>query len=321
MKNNNLISIIVPIYNVEEYLSRCVDSLIRQTYKNIEIILVDDGSTDKCGEICDKYAQKDSRIKVIHKQNGGASDARNSALCIAKGDYLLFVDSDDWIEDETCEVTLKLAIENNADIVPFGWNKVYDNGETKKIPIRILRNEPSVEECIKALMYKIEEYGVCNFVCNKLCRKELYEDIRFPKGNEAEDQEVAYKLFHRARKIFICNQPLYNYYQRKGSVSKGKYTLSQTKDRLTIWFERLDFIKKYYPNLESYQLAQLLGDIYICLVLYKKNKKYADFIKLISTFADQNRNREKELSKYNKKIRLHYYCYPLFWLYVKMFIK
>ena len=113
----SLVSVIVPIYKVEKYLNKCVDSIINQSYKNLEIILVDDGSPDKCGEICDKYAEKDSRVKVIHKENGGLSDARNAGIDIAKGDYLLFVDSDDWITSNICEVLIKNANDNLSDII------------------------------------------------------------------------------------------------------------------------------------------------------------------------------------------------------------
>ena len=122
----SLVSVIVPIYKVEKYLNKCVDSIINQSYKNLEIILVDDGSPDKCGEICDKYAEKDSRVKVIHKENGGLSDARNAGIDIAKGDYLLFVDSDDWITSNICEVLIKNANDNLSDIIACNQYESFD---------------------------------------------------------------------------------------------------------------------------------------------------------------------------------------------------
>ena len=124
----SLVSVIVPIYKVEKYLNKCVDSIINQSYKNLEIILVDDGSPDKCGEICDKYAEKDSRVKVIHKENGGLSDARNAGIDIAKGDYLLFVDSDDWITSNICEVLIKNANDNLSDIIACNQYESFDGG-------------------------------------------------------------------------------------------------------------------------------------------------------------------------------------------------
>lgn len=122
-----LISIIVPVYNVEKYLKECIDSVISQTYKNLEIILVDDGSTDKSGEICDEYSKKDSRIKVIHKENGGLSDARNVALDIAKGEYIGFVDSDDYVEKDMFETLYKLAEEHNTEISSISFYKTLEN--------------------------------------------------------------------------------------------------------------------------------------------------------------------------------------------------
>ena len=130
-RNDSLISIIVPVYNVEQYLSRCVDSLVNQTYHNIEIILVDDGSPDRSGEICDEYAKKDKRVKVIHQSNGGLSDARNTALDIAKGDYLMFVDSDDWIEPTMYEEMLSFMEKEQLDLVECGINLVTNNISNK----------------------------------------------------------------------------------------------------------------------------------------------------------------------------------------------
>lgn len=130
MNRLNKISIIVPIYKVEIYLRKCVDSIVNQTYKNIEILLIDDGSPDNCGIICDEYAKKDERIKVIHKKNGGLSDARNYGIEASSGDYIMFVDSDDYISKDMCEILLKKALENNADIVSCNFKEIYiDNFE------------------------------------------------------------------------------------------------------------------------------------------------------------------------------------------------
>ena len=155
-----LISIIVPIYNVELYLRRCVYSLITQTYKKIEIILVDDGSPDRCGEICDEYAKADSRVRVIHKTNGGLSSARNAALDIATGDYIMFVDSDDWIESNCCEELVKKIMEYNADIVAFGLNYVYDSGKIVK-SLSGLTGLADKEMCMEYLIYNVNKVGVC----------------------------------------------------------------------------------------------------------------------------------------------------------------
>lgn len=169
-RNDSLISIIVPVYNVEQYLSRCVDSLVNQTYHNIEIILVDDGSPDRSGEICDEYAKKDKRVKVIHQSNGGLSDARNTALDIAKGDYLMFVDSDDWIEKKTCEILNRLASDYKADTVIFGLNFVFDSGKV----IRSKRGMAGLTDknmCMKYLIHNVARGGIFNYAWSQPQKK------------------------------------------------------------------------------------------------------------------------------------------------------
>ena len=138
---NELISIIVPVYKVEPYLNKCVDSIINQTYKNIEIILVDDGSPDNCGKICDDYTKKDSRIKVIHKKNGGLSDARNYGIEASIGDYIMFVDSDDYISANMCEILLKTAKKYNADIINCNFEEVFSNAESRINRQAVNKNE------------------------------------------------------------------------------------------------------------------------------------------------------------------------------------
>ena len=188
-RNDSLISIIVPVYNVEQYLSRCVNSLVNQTYHNIEIILVDDGSPDRCGEMCDEYAKRDKRVVVIHKSNGGLSDARNKGLDVAKGDYVMFVDSDDWIELETCSIIIGLAVKYEVDVVSFGIQLVGEKGiyEIQRVPYsRII----SSYEGVGAMVYQQKRKGILNYVCNKIFKKILFENIRFPLGALFEDQDV-----------------------------------------------------------------------------------------------------------------------------------
>lgn len=315
-----LISIIVPVYNVEQYLKRCIDSLIYQTYQNIEILLIDDGSPDCCGEICDEYARMDNRIVVVHKPNGGLSDARNKGLDIAKGEYVMFVDSDDWIELNTCQELVRIAVEEDADLISFGVKNVYDNGVVEECPVS-LKGAQSTKECIKALIYKIKEYGVFNFACNKIFHKSLLCNFNFTTGRLAEDQGTTYKLFHIAKNPYICDKFYYNYYQRVGSISHNQYYPRLIIDRHLFWMERLVFIKKYYPELEKLQTAQILGDIFVAQIKLKGNSNYKIFRDEIVTWANSLKSQERELSKYNKKIKLHFYCYPLFYLYVRFVLK
>lgn len=316
-----MISIIVPIYNVEQYLKRCVDSLINQTYRNLEIILVDDGSPDRCGEICDEYAKKDSRVKAIHKPNGGLSDARNKGLDVATGDYVMFVDSDDWLESNTCEIISRMAFEYHADVVVFGMNLVYDNGNVVRRGKGIVSHTPSQEQCILSLIYRVPESGLFNNVCNKMFRRELFDNIEFPLGRLAEDRGVILKLMHKAKSVYVCENCFYNYYKRSGSISISDYSPRLVNDRFYFDIERLDFIRKNYPKFGKYQIAQMLGDIYICNQKLRKIEGYTELKNSLIQFSNQYKGQEKHYSKYNKRVMVHYYCYPLFWLYVKFFVK
>lgn len=312
------ISIIVPVYKVEDYLSRCVDSLICQTYKNLEIILVDDGSPDRCGAICDEYAKRDERVKVIHKQNGGLSDARNRGIDIASGDYVMFVDSDDWLANETCELIISDIIENKADIVVFGFSYVYESDKVVHNYIR-LNGKITKDTAIMSLIYKVGYWGIGNYAWNKVYLKNLFEDVRFPVSKVAEDQGTTYKLFDKAETIYVNKKNCYNYFQRGDSISHNRFEPSQIKDRISLWIERLDFFKENYPQFVKFQIAQLLGDIYVAIILLKGNKEQSDLRTMLQNYANQYE--EKKYLSLDKKIRLHYYCYPLFWLYVRIIVR
>ena len=315
-----LISIIVPIYNVEQYLKRCVNSLINQTYRNLEIILVDDGSPDKCPQICDEYAAIDSRVKVLHKPNGGLSDARNKGLDIATGDYIMFVDSDDWIEINTCKDIITYIYTQNADVVVFGLNSVYDTGKivkTKKGLIGCVEKE----ECLKYMIYRIMDGGVFNYVCNKIFSAQLFDGLRFPLGRLAEDQGFTYKLIHKANKIYVTDKPLYNYYQRSDSISSSRYYPRVIKDRHELWLDRLSFIKEFYPRLESYQVAQIMGISLVSLIKLSNSNENIELINELKMFVSQYISQEKYLATLDIRVWLHYYCYPLFWLYIRLKVK
>ena len=318
--DNLLMSIIVPVYNVEEYLSRCIDSLINQTYQNLEIILVDDGSPDRCGAICDKYAAKDNRIKVIHKQNGGLADARNAGIGICTGEYVMFVDSDDWIELNACKVISDIIGETNADLVVFARNNVYDNGKIIKSKTHGSKLVSS-SECLKALVYRIVNSGVFSSSCNKCYSRDILDGLRFPVGKLAEDQGFTYKAIHRANRIYISDQHLYNYYQRSGSISHREFTIKLREDEYEMWINRLSFIKDNYPELVDYQIGQILGDMYISKVLIKRNDESRNLYKTIDAFVNEYGNDARHYANYNRRVKLHYYCYPLFWIYVKLKVK
>ena len=212
-----LVSIIVPIYQVEAYLDQCIQSICSQTYRNLEIILVDDGSPDNCPIICDNWSHLDNRIKVIHKQNGGLSDARNHGLDIATGDYICFIDSDDFISSNYIEHLLNLLIKENAQIAECHY---YDYFDTDVIQIDDNKEDLSFFNNIQAIkdMYNFKGFSI--MVWNKLYKRELFNNIRFPNGKIHEDVFTTYKVIFNAQKIVQTSKKLYYYRQRKDSISK-----------------------------------------------------------------------------------------------------
>lgn len=217
-----LLSIIVPIYNVEQYLDRCIQSILNQTYQNLEILLVDDGATDCSGAIADSYAAKDKRIKVFHKENGGLSDARNYGLEHVTGDYILFIDSDDFIVNIMCERLITVASSNNADIVSCNYY-IYRGDDDISIHTMSVQDDKRTFTGMDMLRYyllKTEPFDL-NVVWNKIFKLDLFngvEPVRFPKGRVQEDNFTIFRLFLNANSIVTVNEPLYYYVQRAGSI-------------------------------------------------------------------------------------------------------
>lgn len=213
----NLISVIVPVYNVEQYLSRCLESILAQSYSNLEIILVDDGSTDSSSSICDQVATRDQRITVIHKKNGGLSDARNEGLRIAKGDYITFIDSDDWVENNYVESLLNLQKKYGADLV-IGENRISGKTKTDKIKqFQCIDYSLSNKDALIQLFHSNNHAYVVAW--GKLYKKDLLANFLFPIGKFHEDEFTTYKLFYKARKICYTNKIIYNYFQRTGNIT------------------------------------------------------------------------------------------------------
>lgn len=293
-----LISIIVPIYNVESYVNKCIDSILNQTYKNIEIILVDDGSSDGCGAICDEYANQDKRIIIVHQDNKGLSGARNAALDIAKGDYILFVDGDDWIEHNTCELLLKNAIEQQADLVSFGYNKVFSTVNRESFVI----DTPGIKSKVYVMRQLIwHGWKISDVVWNKIYSRNLFDGIRFPLGRQNEDLGTLYRLIHNAHTIYMSNDVLYNYTQREGSITKNNNYYREHEDQMFFYEERLRFLRVNYPELVDIQLSMILKRLLIDKHRIS-NSSYNEEInkELVALFRE---NKTKIL-----KI-LNYYCY------------
>ncbi|CDA10658.1 glycosyltransferases involved in cell wall biogenesis [Intestinibacter bartlettii CAG:1329] len=281
------ISVIIPIYKVEDYLHRCVDSIINQTYTNLEIILVDDGSPDNCPMICDEYSEKDSRIRVIHKKNGGLSDARNAGIDIATGKYIMFIDSDDFVDREMIESMMKNMIDNKVDMVVCNIKYVYEDREVVKYnqEDRILDRYEAMEEYLKD--------GVVQAVAwNKLYKKSLINDMRYKVGKTNEDEFFTYKVVDKTDKIYYNSKPFYNYIQRNSSIM-GKYSIKRL-DGVEASYERLNFIKEKYPTLYEKEKKTFVN---LCIYSYQMILKEPNL--------DKDKQGRKILNNYTKKIKFN----------------
>lgn len=249
MANGIKISVIVPIYMVEKYLKRCVESIIQQTYKNLEIILVNDGSPDKSGDLCDYYATRDDRIKVVHKKNGGLSDARNVGLQYASGDIISFVDSDDWLDLNFYEKIIEIMINHDADIVAFG----YYSTDGKNIENSYLTEEVKDWDSNAALRVLCENNIISSHAWDKVYRREVLWDNLFPQGKLYEDVFVMHKIFQRAGRITFVDHPFYYYFKRFDSIV-GLRTLRSYYDLIEGFQTRLSDLME--SECDSYCIKQ-----------------------------------------------------------------
>jgi len=264
--DNPLISVIVPIYNVEEYLNRCVESIVNQTYQNLEIILVDDGSPDNCPQMCDEWAGKDSRIKVIHKENGGLSDARNAGMKIATGDYISFIDSDDWIDRKTFSLVMEKIIAAKAQIGAFNIISVDSNSFTPDLSdeYELLNSEQAIENTI-------DDTGVKTVAWNKVYHKNVLQGLTFPKGKLHEDEFFTFHALDKAEKIVYLHRQCYYYFQRPTSIM-GQYNVKHL-DMLDGVKNRMEFVRDRYPRL--YRKAKLSFSM-CCLFQYEALCKHKE---------------------------------------------
>lgn len=291
---NPLISVIVPIYKVENFLKKCVDSIINQTYKNLEIILVDDGSPDNCPQICDEYARQDSRIKVIHKENGGLSDARNAGMKIANGEYVAFIDSDDYISGDFIETLYNAMKAENSDIVECDVVRFEDGTTPSVINDNCEINSFSTE---KGLSLLISEDKFHQHVWNKLYKSVLALKIPFAKGKLNEDEFWTYQVFGQAERVTKINKSMYFYLQRSGSIMGNTFSMRRL-DALEAKAERQKYIEKNFPNLSKQAKIDLYGTcIFMCQSVMKflkgKDKKQAK--KIIIQYERANKLTKDEL--------------------------
>lgn len=278
MKDNILVSIIVPVYNVKKYLSSCIDSILRQTYKNLQIILIDDGSTDESGVICDEYAKRDSRITVIHKINGGLSDARNVGIDNANGEYICFIDSDDFVRQTYIEDLLTAVLKHDADISVCLFEKGI-NDNFKKIYNQIQAEEIVLNSMDALKRLYNDELSVEMIVAwNKLYSKKLFEMVRFPIGKINEDEFTIPQLLYNANRVVIINKYDYYYFQSPNSIMRSTFKLNRL-DILLALEERMKFFgDNGLIKLKNQTLVQYIYLIinFICILNEKNNKEFLD---------------------------------------------
>jgi len=233
-----MISVIVPVFNVERYLSKCLDSICAQTYRNLEIIIIDDGSTDKSPQICDEYAKQDERIKVIHKENGGLSSARNIGLDTMLGKYVTFVDSDDWIEANMCEELLNELVGYECDMVIGLQFDNYEDGKEMKQTWYISEYEREILSKKDAMLAYLKR-KISGTSCGILYKKCIFQDIRFPIGKQFEDQAIVFLVLKKTERIIIYNKYFYHYFHRANSITSVPFNAKKMHylDAFESWFE------------------------------------------------------------------------------------
>lgn len=257
--NSALVSIIIPVYNVEPYLCKCIDSILAQTYTNLEIILVDDGSPDRCPEICDKYAEMDSRIHVIHKPNGGLSDARNAGLEVASGEWIAFVDSDDWIEPDMYKKLLQNAEMYQAEISIGGVNDELLTDEGTTILKTTMTDSVNYRCCTNTETMQNYFKGSWS-AWDKIYQKKVFENVRFPVGEINEDEAIVLHLLEKCRKVVYTNEVFYHYIHRPSSI-----TTSSFSPKKFAWYrhcrDNLAWIREHHPELTEAAAARYRGAI------------------------------------------------------------
>lgn len=291
MEQDLLISVIIPVYKVEEYLAKCVDSVLAQTYGNLEVILVDDGSPDGCGKICDDYAARDSRVKVIHKQNGGLSSARNAGIDAASGDYLAFVDSDDWIEPDAYDAMLSAALQYHVKLVCAG--RLDEDAGTGAVREGLC---PQKEEVVsgKELVSRIFRWDHLDSAAwDKLYARELFREIRYPFGRVVEDVPTTYRIALLAGSAVLLPKRIYHYLHRENSittaaVSEKTFHFSQNAARVYA------DIRENWPELETEARYLRVRSLYYNLWMEDRaseeaKKRYA------GSFDDSRRELKAEL--------------------------
>ena len=306
------LSVIVPVYKVEPYIHKCVDSILEQTYTNLEVILVDDGSPDNCGKICDEYAAKDKRVKVIQKKNGGLSDARNAGIDISTGDIIGFIDSDDYIEARMYQEMIDYMEHNNLDIVCADTNQVKGN----KIKFKPRYKKNYVWNKQEALNEIFD-----NAAWNKIYKREIIGNTRFPQGRVYEDVATIYKFIYNADKVGYLSKPYYYYVKRKGSIVTSGFNCKSRYDCFVGYIERLNFAEKHKLSCVEACRKQALETALATLTAFYANNenRYSDRYKNVNDFIKMQLDKKNHLRKKHEFLLWSFKnCKVLHKIYAKM---
>lgn len=294
-----MISIIIPVYNAKDYLRRCLDSILEQTYTDWEALLIDDGSTDGSGNICDEYASKDNRFKVSHRENKGVSAVRNVGLAYASGEYIVFVDSDDFVHKDMLRWQYNMLKDNNADLVITGYEFAYDDtiaNISVNEKVQVLDSEGAINKIL-------ENQQFCS-PWTKLYKKELFENVKYPEGEIYEDLMTAFEIFMAAEKIVYQNIPFYNYFQACVSITRSEFSYSKL-DEVKALRKQYEFIDVNFPKLADEARFKYVNNVFghIINLVTKEDEigvaKYQEFTTVLKenySFFKAN----SQLSKKNK---------------------
>mgnify|MGYP004658611791 CR=1 FL=1 len=299
-----LISVIVPVYNVEKYLKKCIKSIMNQSYTNLEIILINDGSTDNSGKICDELKEQDKRIKVIHKSNGGLSDARNAGLKIANGKYIGFVDSDDYIAEDMFETLYSINKKYDSDISIVSFYEIY------KDKVIGVRDSKKLQELTKidAMKELLIDTNIQSYAWNKLFRRELFEGLEFPTNKNFEDIATTLLLFEKANKVVLLEEPKYYYVRRDDSIV-GVRNYKTYKDYLDVIYDKYKYLDGKYKELDLYNAYNFVINmiwVYTIIVAFDLEEVYEDFKNQYDLFESLINKYQNEiidkLDNYNKAV-------------------
>ena len=301
---SNIISVIVPVYKVEDYLDRCVESIVNQTYKNLEIILVNDGSPDKCPQMCDEWARKDPRIKVIHKENGGLSDARNAGMRIASGDVISFIDSDDYINKNMYDIMINRMLETDSDIVSCGVNWVGESGN-------VLRCDNVETDLLltasEAMRELLNDGALKQPVWNRIYKRDVAFCSSFEKGKHHEDVFWSYQAVGKSKRICIIKEAFYYYVQRSSGIM-GESFSEKRLDALEANQKRCEYTKTHFPELYLQSCCVYLGSCMYQLQCALRAHADDRVLKTIISRIPNAKNGNKKIMPIKQKIWLTSFC-------------